>query len=76
VTPEGFRIARSNFGSSGPVLIDGISAPVASWESTRIVAYNTGGGAFGTKEELLEIAGHAEHLVVEVSHLLQSRPWS
>ena len=33
------EILGSNFGGSGQVLIDGISAPVASWESTRIVAY-------------------------------------
>jgi PQQ-like domain/IPT/TIG domain len=33
------EILGSNFGVSGQALIDGISAPVASWESTRIVAY-------------------------------------
>jgi hypothetical protein len=33
------EIFGSNFGGSGQVLIDGISAPVANWESTRIVAY-------------------------------------
>ena len=33
------EILGSNFGGSGEVLIDGISAPVTSWESTRIVAY-------------------------------------
>ena len=33
------EILGSNFGGSGEVLIDGISAPVARWESTRIVAY-------------------------------------
>jgi outer membrane protein assembly factor BamB len=32
-------VLGSNFGGSGQVLIDGISAPVARWESTRIVAY-------------------------------------
>ena len=29
----------SNFGSDGTVLIDGVSAPVADWQSTKIVAY-------------------------------------
>ncbi len=33
------EVLGSNFGGGGQVLIDGISAPVASWESTRIVAY-------------------------------------
>jgi hypothetical protein len=33
------EILGSNFGGRGEVLIDGISAPVASWERTRIVAY-------------------------------------
>ena len=33
------EVLGSNFGGSGQVLIDGISAPVARWESTRIVAY-------------------------------------
>jgi chitobiase/beta-hexosaminidase-like protein len=33
------EIFGSNFGGSGRVLIDGISAPVANWESTRVVAY-------------------------------------
>ena len=33
------EILGSNFGVTGQALIDGISAPVASWESTRIVAY-------------------------------------
>jgi hypothetical protein len=33
------EIFGSNFGGSGKVLIDGISAPIANWESTRIVAY-------------------------------------
>ena len=29
----------SNFGSDGTVLIDGVSAPVADWQSTKIVCY-------------------------------------
>ena len=33
------EIFGSNFGSSGTVLIDGIAAFTANWESTRIVAY-------------------------------------
>lgn len=33
------EISGANFGGSGQVLIDGLSAPVAHWESTRIVAY-------------------------------------
>jgi hypothetical protein len=33
------EIFGSNLGSSGQVLIDGIAAHVADWESTRIVAY-------------------------------------
>lgn len=33
------EILGNNFGGGGQVLIDGISAPTASWESTRIVAY-------------------------------------
>ena len=33
------EVLGSNFGGSGQVLIDGISAPVARWESTRVVAY-------------------------------------
>ena len=33
------EIFGNDFGGSGTVLIDGISAPVANWESTRIVAY-------------------------------------
>ena len=33
------EIFGSNFGADGSVLIGGISAPVADWSSTRIVAY-------------------------------------
>jgi hypothetical protein len=33
------EVLGSNFGGSGEVLIDGISARVTRWESTRIVAY-------------------------------------
>lgn len=33
------EIFGTNFGGSGSVLIDGIPAPVADWQSTRIVAY-------------------------------------
>jgi hypothetical protein len=33
------EIFGANFGGSGEVFIDGISAQVANWESTRIVAY-------------------------------------
>jgi hypothetical protein len=33
------EIFGSNLGGGGQVLIDGIPAPVADWESTRIVAY-------------------------------------
>ena len=33
------EILGSNLGGSGQVLIDGISAPTATWGSTRIVAY-------------------------------------
>jgi len=33
------EILGRNFGGRGEVLIDGISAPVASWERTHIVAY-------------------------------------
>ena len=29
----------SNFGSDGTVLVDGVSAPVADWQSTKIVCY-------------------------------------
>ncbi len=33
------EINGSNFGSDGTVLIDGVSAPVANWQSTKIVCY-------------------------------------
>ena len=33
------EINGSNFGSDGTVLIDGVSAPVADWQSTKIVCY-------------------------------------
>jgi hypothetical protein len=33
------EIFGSNFGDSGQVLVDGLSAPIGSWQSTRIVAY-------------------------------------
>jgi hypothetical protein len=33
------EIFGSKFGGSGQVLIDGLSAPIANWQSTRIVAY-------------------------------------
>ena len=33
------EITGTNFGSDGNVLIDGVSAPVADWQSTKIVAY-------------------------------------
>ena len=33
------EILGSNFGGSGTVLVDGLSAPVADWLSTRVVAY-------------------------------------
>jgi hypothetical protein len=33
------EIFGNNFGASGQVLVDGISAPIATWQSTRIVAY-------------------------------------
>lgn len=33
------EISGSNFGGSGTVFVGGISAPVADWSSTRIVAY-------------------------------------
>ena len=33
------EILGSNFGGSGTVLVDGLSAPVADWQSTRVVAY-------------------------------------
>src|SRR6185369_8503158 len=33
------EIFGSNFGGDGTVLVGGISAPVADWSSTRIVAY-------------------------------------
>ena len=33
------EISGTNFGSDGTVLIDGVSAPVADWQSTKIVAY-------------------------------------
>ncbi len=33
------EIFGSNFGINGQVLIDGISAPIASWSSNRVVAY-------------------------------------
>ena len=33
------EIVGSNFGGDGTVLIGGISAPVANWSSTRVIAY-------------------------------------
>lgn len=33
------EISGSNFGGSGQALIDGLAAPVADWQGTRIVAY-------------------------------------
>jgi len=33
------EITGTNFGSDGTVLVDGVSAPVADWQSTKIVAY-------------------------------------
>ena len=33
------EITGTNFGSDGTVLIDGVSAPVADWQGTKIVAY-------------------------------------
>ena len=33
------EITGTNFGSDGTVLIDGVSAPVADWQSTKIVCY-------------------------------------
>jgi hypothetical protein len=33
------EVNGSNFGSDGSVLIDGVSAPVADWQSTKIVCY-------------------------------------
>ena len=33
------EINGTNFGSDGTVLIDGVSAPVADWQSTKIVCY-------------------------------------
>ena len=40
LTRSGYlEILGSNFGGSGTVLVDGLSAPVADWQSTRVVAY-------------------------------------
>src|SRR4029434_4797574 len=33
------EISGTNFGTDGSVLIDGLAAPVAEWQSTKIVAY-------------------------------------
>lgn len=33
------EISGTNFGTDGSVLIDGLAAPVADWQSTKIVAY-------------------------------------
>ena len=33
------EISGTNFGTDGSVLIDGLTAPVADWQSTKIVAY-------------------------------------
>lgn len=33
------EISGTNFGADGSVLIDGLAAPVADWQSTKIVAY-------------------------------------
>ena len=33
------EVTGTNFGSSGTVLINGVSAPVADWQSTKIICY-------------------------------------
>ena len=33
------EISGTNFGTDGSVLIDGLAAPVADWQSTKIIAY-------------------------------------
>ena len=59
------EVLGSNFGGSGEVLIDGISARVTRWESTRIVAY-VPEGACGA-EELAVAIGQIEGHAVEVT---------
>lgn len=34
-----FEVLGQNFGNSGRVLVNGISAPVATWSATRVIAY-------------------------------------
>jgi uncharacterized protein (TIGR03437 family) len=33
------EISGTNFGTDGSVLIDGFAAPIADWQSTKIIAY-------------------------------------
>jgi hypothetical protein len=70
------EVLGSNFGSSGQVVIDGISVPRSPTGRARASSptYRWWRIRHGTKEKLIEIAGHAEQLAVEVSHLMQSRP--
>ena len=42
------EISGTNFGTDGSVLIDGIAAPVADWQNTRIIAYVPEGAQLAT----------------------------